>query len=101
MVNMSLFLTHFSLGYQSASRKYRGLGHAVNRFVHVIKSRFKCAPLLNHNHPHVFDFRSHSMTVRSTKYMAPSFTDTLPTGACIPGVPPVGEGGAQQPRALA
>jgi hypothetical protein len=55
--------------------------------------------LLNRNHPHAFDFRSHSMTVRSTKYMAPSFADTLPTGTCIPGVPPVGEGGHDKSRA--
>ena len=70
-------------GFGLQRENYRGLGHAVDRFVHGIQSRFNFVPLLNHGHPHVFEFRNHGMVVPSRENMAPSFEDTLPSGTCI------------------
>src|SRR5215469_9397575 len=46
-------------GNQSATRTYRGVGHAVDRFVDAIECRFSCSPLFNHDHLYSFRFRSH------------------------------------------
>jgi hypothetical protein len=56
--------------------KYRGLDHAVDRFVHGTEKHFSCAPLLHHDYRPVCEFRGHSTKVPSRKNMASSFNDT-------------------------
>jgi len=58
--------------------QYRGLGHAIDRSIHTNQSRFSLYPLLHHNHPHVFEFRSHNMIVLSRKNISPSLTALNP-----------------------
>lgn len=45
MVNVSLFLSHFSQETSVQRENYRGLGHAVERFCLEIESRFNWRPL--------------------------------------------------------
>jgi hypothetical protein len=88
-----LFSSHFSLGNQSASRNYRGVGHAVNRFISAIDCRFSCSPLLSYDYRSLFEVQSTRGKVLLRKNMALSFEDTLPSGTCITGVSP-GKGGS-------
>ena len=43
--------------------KQHDVGDAVDRFVDAVNRRFSGSPLLNHNHPRVYEFRRHRMTV--------------------------------------
>lgn len=58
---MPLFFIHFSTRIQSAVRKYRSCGHAVDRLVDVVESYFSSLPLFYHDYWSISGFRDHSM----------------------------------------
>jgi hypothetical protein len=89
-VTVSLFFSHLSLGNQSATRKSRGLGHAVDHSVHSVESRISCSPLLQHDHSRIFNFWSNFTIALSRKSIVPSFDSTQPSETSIPGVSPRG-----------
>ena len=57
MVDVSLFYSHFSSRKPVCNENYRGVGHAVHRFVDAIDRRFTCSPLLNRDCGGLFEFR--------------------------------------------
>ncbi len=64
-VNVSLFYGHFSSRTPVCNEKIPAVGHAVDHSVDGVESCFSCDPLFNHDHPHVFEFRRHTMIVSS------------------------------------
>jgi len=90
MVDVSLFFSQFSPSKPVCSEKIIAGRSCCRSCRHGIESRFNYVPLLNHNHLHLFGFRSHIKTVSLTKNMAPRVEDTLPSGTCIPRVSPRG-----------
>ena len=66
MVNMSLFLSHFS-----SEENNRGLSHAVDYSVYGAESRCSCTPLLHHDCRPVCELRDHGTKAPSGKVIAP------------------------------
>jgi hypothetical protein len=83
MVNMSLFLSHFSTGNHSATGKLLWPDHAVDRFVHRSRAAPVVAPLLNHGYPNVFKIQGDRMKAQSRKSKNPSFEDIPRSGTCV------------------
>jgi hypothetical protein len=72
MVDVSLFYNHFSSRKPVCNENYRGIGHAVDRFVDAIDRPLSCSPLLNRDCGSLFKVRSAGGKVLSKKNMAPS-----------------------------
>ena len=75
-MNVPLLFRQFSTGSQATVRKYRCLGHAVDRSVHGVENCFSCSLLLHHDYRPVCEFRNNSTKVPSREDVAPSFEDT-------------------------
>lgn len=71
-------------GFGLQQEKYRGLGHAIDRPIPGVKSRFSCSPLLHHGDPPVSEFWGHHMKVLSRKNKALNFKDTKHKETCMP-----------------
>ncbi len=84
IVSVPLFFSRFSTWIRFAVRKYRGCGHAVDRPVDGVESRFGCSPLLYHDYRPVSSFRGHDTKVLSEKNISPSFEDTEHKETCVP-----------------
>jgi hypothetical protein len=65
-------------------RKYYGFGHAIDRPVDGVESRFSCPPLLYHEYRPIFEFRANGTKVLSRKNMVPSFEDAEHKETCMP-----------------
>ena len=72
MVDISLFSTPFSSRKPVCNKNYRGVGHAVDRFVVAIARPFSCSPLLNRDCGSLSEVRCARKKVLSRKNMTPS-----------------------------
>ena len=72
MVNVLLFYSYFSSRKLVRNQNFRGIGHAINRFIDTIDRRFSYSPLLNRDCGSLFKVRYARKKVLSRKNMAPS-----------------------------
>jgi hypothetical protein len=84
MVSVLLFFSRFSTRIRFGVRKYRGLGHAVDRPVDGVKSRFSCFPPALARVSACLQFRANSTKFLSIKNLVPSFEDPEHKETCMP-----------------
>ena len=80
--------SHFSTRKPVRNENYRGVGHAVDRFVGAIARRFSCYFLLNRHYGSLFEVRNARTKVLSRERMNPSFERHSAPKNIIPRVSP-------------
>jgi hypothetical protein len=91
---MWLIFSHLPTRNPVSSEKISPIGRAVDPAAAPSKVASTVTPLLNHDHPHFFGFRSHVMTVPSTKNLASRLEDNLSSGINIASLSAGGGGAA-------
>lgn len=77
MVDLLRFYSHLSLMEDPSDEDHRGVGYAVNRFVHAVNRPFSYTPLLNRDCLNLSRFRRTRRKAQLKKIVSLSFKEQI------------------------